>query len=66
MPFVPLLPLMSVFINFYLMLVLNSATWIRFAVWMLIGYYLLLLLIILKFNIKKFTRIFYLFHIWHI
>ncbi len=39
MPFVPLLPLMSVFINFYLMLVLNSATWIRFAVWMLIGYY---------------------------
>jgi hypothetical protein len=37
MPLVPLLPILSVFINFYLMAVLNKATWIRFAVWMLLG-----------------------------
>ena len=37
MPLVPLLPIVSVFINFYLMSVLNSATWIRFAIWMAIG-----------------------------
>jgi hypothetical protein len=37
MPLVPLLPLISVFINFYLMSILNSATWIRFGVWMIIG-----------------------------
>lgn len=38
MPLVPFLPLMSIFINFYLMLVLNTATWIRFGVWMIIGF----------------------------
>jgi cationic amino acid transporter 3 len=38
MPFVPFLPLLSVFINFYLMSILNSATWIRFAVWMALGF----------------------------
>lgn len=38
MPLVPLLPICSVFINFYLMMVLSKATWIRFAVWMFIGF----------------------------
>ena len=38
MPLVPFLPLISVFINFYLMLVLNIQTWIRFGVWMAIGF----------------------------
>ena len=37
MPFVPFLPILSVFINFYLMSILNVATWIRFAVWMALG-----------------------------
>jgi solute carrier family 7 (cationic amino acid transporter), member 3 len=38
MPLVPFFPLISVFINFYLMSVLNKATWIRFAIWMAIGF----------------------------
>ncbi|XP_068975024.1 cationic amino acid transporter 3 [Bombus flavifrons] len=37
-PLVPLLPCCSIFINLYLMLQLDSFTWIRFAVWMLIGF----------------------------
>jgi len=32
------MPLISVFVNFYLMLVLNIQTWIRFGVWMAIGF----------------------------
>jgi hypothetical protein len=38
MPLVPLLPLISIFINFYLMALLNVQTWIRFTIWMLIGF----------------------------
>lgn len=38
MPLVPFFPLVSVFVNFYLMSVLNKATWVRFAVWMTIGF----------------------------
>ena len=38
-PFVPLLPLLSVFINLFLILKLSYLTWIRFAVWMVIGEY---------------------------
>ncbi|XP_076248537.1 cationic amino acid transporter slimfast [Calliopsis andreniformis] len=37
-PLVPLLPCCSIFINLYLMLQLDAFTWIRFAIWMLIGF----------------------------
>lgn len=37
-PFVPLLPLLSVFSNTYLMVHLEEFTWIRFFVWMVIGF----------------------------
>ncbi|KAB7508087.1 Cationic amino acid transporter 2 [Armadillidium nasatum] len=37
-PFVPWIPALSTFINLYLMCNLSGATWIRFAVWMVIGF----------------------------
>lgn len=37
-PLVPLLPCLSIFINLYLMFQLDIHTWIRFAVWIAIGY----------------------------
>lgn len=37
-PLVPFLPCCSIFINLYLMLQLDAFTWIRFSIWMLIGF----------------------------
>lgn len=37
-PLVPLLPMLSVFFNLYLMFQLDAGTWVRFAVWIVIGY----------------------------
>ena len=37
-PLVPLLPTISVFVNSYLMLKLSTITWIRFTIWMAIGF----------------------------
>ncbi|MEQ2177994.1 hypothetical protein GOODEAATRI_009460, partial [Goodea atripinnis] len=37
-PFLPWLPLFSVFVNIYLMMQLDKATWCRFSVWMISGF----------------------------
>jgi basic amino acid/polyamine antiporter, APA family len=39
-PLVPLVPILSVLASFYLMLNLPTSTWVRFAVWMLVGFVL--------------------------
>ncbi|XP_061904664.1 high affinity cationic amino acid transporter 1 isoform X2 [Entelurus aequoreus] len=37
-PLLPFLPVISMFINVYLMMQLDQGTWIRFAMWMLLGF----------------------------
>ncbi|ERE65098.1 cationic amino acid transporter 3-like protein [Cricetulus griseus] len=37
-PVLPLLPLVSIFVNIYLMMQMTSGTWARFGIWMLIGF----------------------------
>jgi APA family basic amino acid/polyamine antiporter len=36
-PLMPVVPILSVLASFYLMLNLTSFTWLRFAVWMVVG-----------------------------
>ncbi|CAL8363460.1 unnamed protein product [Merluccius merluccius] len=37
-PLLPFIPVLSMFINVYLMMQLNTGTWLRFSIWMILGF----------------------------
>ncbi|XP_072108746.1 cationic amino acid transporter 2 isoform X2 [Mobula birostris] len=37
-PLLPYLPILSIFVNIYLMMQLSGGTWIRFSIWMIFGF----------------------------
>ncbi|XP_051890048.1 cationic amino acid transporter 2 isoform X2 [Pristis pectinata] len=37
-PLLPYLPILSIFVNIYLMMQLSGGTWIRFSIWMILGF----------------------------
>lgn len=39
-PLLPVVPVISMFINVYLMMQLDRGTWMRFAIWMVIGFFI--------------------------
>ncbi|XP_041114667.1 high affinity cationic amino acid transporter 1-like isoform X1 [Polyodon spathula] len=39
-PLLPFLPVFSMFVNVYLMVQLGKGTWIRFAIWMVLGFFI--------------------------
>lgn len=52
-PLVPFVPCLSVFINLYLMFQLDLSTWVRFLIWIAIGY-----IIYFSYGIRNSTQIF--------
>lgn len=62
-PLVPLLPGISIFVNIFLMLMLDYYTWIRFAVWMLIGKKSLFVLLGCYFEVMLLFTFLYAFHV---
>ncbi|XP_047246834.1 high affinity cationic amino acid transporter 1-like isoform X1 [Girardinichthys multiradiatus] len=39
-PLLPFIPLISIFVNVYLMMQLDKRTWMRFTIWMIIGFFI--------------------------